>query len=68
MFCDYDTSRGFCWTEGLGCFKGVATRKVEVVYNEVEKDSLNLCEDCYKRLRVLVRRQGYKLVSNKIGE
>ena len=66
MFCDYDTSRGFCPTDGLGCFKGIATRQVQVTYNEVEKDSLNLCESCYKQLKVSVRRQGYKLTSERL--
>lgn len=66
MFCDYDTSRGFCATEGLGCFKGIAKYRVRVTYNEVEKDTLNLCQGCYDRLKVLVRRQGYRLTSERI--
>jgi len=66
MKCDYDVSSGFSPSEGLGCLKGKATRRVTVEYNEVEADTLNLCEECYKRLKVLVRRHGYRLRSTEI--
>ena len=66
MFCDYDTSRGFCPTEGLGCFKGIATYKVLITYNEVESDTLHLCQSCHDQLKSLVRKQYYKFASERI--
>lgn len=63
--CDYDTSRGYCMSEGLGCYKGVASWRAEVIYNEVDKDVLFLCDECYKRLKTLIRRQGYKIKAKR---
>jgi len=34
MACDYDTSRGYYGQDGIGCFKGVATRKVHILYEK----------------------------------
>ena len=59
--CDYDTSQGFTMHDGLGCYKGIASWYVEVIYNEVDKDVLYLCDECYKRLEKLTRRYGQKI-------
>jgi hypothetical protein len=59
--CDYDVSMGFSPSDGLGCFQHQATHQVEVIYNDYDRDTLFLCDECLARLRKLVRRQGYKL-------
>ncbi len=65
-YCDYDTSRGFAPSEGLGCFKGKIARKVTIIYNNMEQDVLHLCSSCYRRLRVLALRQGYEIESEEV--
>lgn len=60
--CDYDTSRGFLASEGLGCFNGIPTHEVEITYYPGTKpDVLLLCDDCFNRVRTLARRHGYKV-------
>lgn len=66
LTCAYDTSRGFYRHDGMGCCKGKVTRQVTVIYNEVERDTLYLCEDCYRGLLRSVRKYGYKLTSTKL--
>jgi hypothetical protein len=62
VYCDYDTSRGFSPSEGLGCFKGIAKHKVVITYSpSTETDTLKLCDECLKRLRHLARKQKYKI-------
>ena len=63
--CDYDTSKGYCASEGLGCHKGVASWRVVVIYNEVDNDVLFLCDKCFKRLKPLVKRRGYKIKAKR---
>jgi len=61
-YCDYDTSRGYSPSEGLGCFKGIAKHKVVITYSpSTETDTLKLCDECLKRLRHLARKQKYKI-------
>ena len=43
-----------------------ATQSVTVIYNEVEEDSLNLCEACTKLLKSSARRHGYKVKTSRI--
>ena len=59
--CDYDSSQGHESGDGLGCYEGIASWRVEVIYNEVDKDVLYLCDECYKRLEKLTRRYGQKI-------
>ena len=65
-YCDYDTSRGFAPSEGLGCFKGKVARKVTLFYGGIEHDIFYLCPSCYRRLRVLALRQGYTFKSEEV--
>lgn len=65
--CDYDTSRGFCASEGLGCFKNEATHKVTVTYTpSTEIDVLKLCGSCLRTLKRLCRKQGYRIKAEKL--
>lgn len=65
--CSYDTSRGH-GTHGIGCVKGIPTRRVTIIYNPgvYGRDEVLTCDACFKALKKLVRRQGYKLKSKKI--
>ena len=63
--CDCDRSRGYSAQDGLGCYKGIASWRVEVVYNEVDKDTLYLCDECYKKLKTLTKRYGQKIKSKR---
>ena len=59
MKCDNDSSMG----QGIiapQCLWGKATKQVTVQYNEVERDVLNLCEECAAEVTKDARRHGYK--------
>jgi hypothetical protein len=47
------------------CYIGVAARTVTVSYNEVEKDTLELCEDCAKVISRDAKRHGYRVSSRR---
>ncbi len=66
--CSYDTSKGYSMSEGLGCVKGVPTRRVTIIYNPgvYGRDEVLTCDACYATLRRQVRRHGYKLESKPI--
>lgn len=68
LHCTYDTSKGYSMREGLGCIGGLVTRKVTIIYNPgvYGREEVYTCEACFKTLKRLVRRQGYKLRSEKI--
>ena len=63
--CDYDTSEGYFGQDGLGCYKGVASWYAEVIYSEVDKDILYLCDECYKNLKKLAKRRGQKIKAKR---
>lgn len=65
--CDYDSSRGR-GAHGISCYKGTPTRRVTITYNPgvYGRDEVLTCDACYKALKRLVQRQGYKLESEKI--
>lgn len=49
------------------CYRGTeATQEVTVIYNDVEKDTLNLCDACTKLLKMSARRHGYRIKTRKI--
>lgn len=45
------------------CYNDAAVRTVTVSYNEVEKDTLQLCEECAKVISRDARRHGYRVSS-----
>jgi hypothetical protein len=49
------------------CFSSKATREVTIEYNEIEKDVLNLCEECAGYLKKDACRYGYKVSARKIN-
>lgn len=65
--CSYDTTRGR-GAHGVGCVKGRVTREVTIIYNPgvYGRDVVHTCDECFKTLKKLVRRQGYKLESKRI--
>ncbi len=66
--CTYDTSKGHSMRDGLGCVKGTPTRRVTIIYNPgvYGRDEVLTCDSCYVTLKRQVRRQGYKLESERI--
>ena len=60
MKCDNDSSMGHCVINPQ-CFRGEATVILTIEYNEVERDTLNLCEDCAKNVAKDAKRHGYKV-------
>lgn len=60
MNCDNDSSMGHTIIHPQ-CYKGQAKVALTIQYNEVEKDVLNLCEDCAKVVTKDARRHGYKV-------
>jgi len=48
------------------CFNNEATREVTVIYNEVERDTLYLCNECTKNLKRDARKHGYKVITKRI--
>lgn len=48
------------------CFRDEVTRQVTIEYNDVEKDVLNLCEGCARRIMADARRHHYKVRSKKL--
>lgn len=48
------------------CYRDEATREVTIEYNDVEKDVLNLCESCARRIMADARCHHYKVSSKKI--
>jgi len=65
--CAYDTTMGR-GAHGIGCVKGRVTREVTIIYNPgvYSRDVVLTCDACFKALKRLVRRQGYKLKSKRI--
>ena len=47
------------------CYDGAATRIVTIQYNEVEKDTLLLCNNCAKAVAKDARRRGYKVTNRR---
>ena len=45
------------------CYNGVAVRTITVSYNEVEEDTLHLCQECAKVISRDARRHGYRVSS-----
>ena len=43
------------------CHGGVAVRTITIVYNEVEKDTLHLCQKCSGVISRDAHRHGYKV-------
>ena len=64
MKCDNDSSMGHTIISPQ-CYKGEATKKVVVQYNEVGKDTLDLCDKCAKNVAADARRHGYKVTITK---
>jgi len=59
--CDYDTTKGYSMQDGLGCIKGIATNKVTITYcPNTKPDEVKICDNCLKRLRVLIRKDNLK--------
>jgi len=48
------------------CYSNKATRQVTISYNEVESDSLSVCDACAKALRRDCRGRGYRFSSRKV--
>jgi len=61
-YCDYDTSRGFAPSEGLGCFKGKVVRKV--IFDSSEP--FYLCSACDQNLRKIAMKHGWKIRSEEV--
>jgi hypothetical protein len=65
-FCDNDSSSGGYPVVSPQCYKGRATRLVTVRYNEVESDSLCLCEDCARLLKREAKRHRYQITTKRL--
>ena len=48
------------------CWKGAAKKVVTVIYNEVEQDSHDLCDDCAKVLVADAERHGYDTTTREL--
>ena len=59
--CAFDVSEGNNAYDGLGCFKGKVTREVTIIYSHAETETHYICEECFKRLKQCVRKDGYRL-------
>jgi len=60
--CDNASSRGGANLGVPQCWKGQATKRVVIVYNEVEKDTLHLCGSCTTVVARDARRHGYQVI------
>lgn len=60
MQCDNDSSMGHRVIYPQ-CFKGKVTKRVTIQYNEVESDTLDLCDDCTKNVAEDARHRRYKV-------
>lgn len=47
--------------ESPACFRAEATRQVTISYNDVESDTLYLCDECVRVIRRSARRHGYRV-------
>lgn len=61
--CAFDVSEGKNAYDGLGCFNGKVTREVTITYDNGEAENHYVCEECFKRLKQCVRKDGYRLAS-----
>jgi protein-arginine kinase activator protein McsA len=50
------------------CHNNEATVALTIIYNEVESDTRNLCDDCEKLFRRDARRHGYKIRSKRLSK
>jgi len=50
-----------------GCYRSEATRSLTVKYDPLtdEHDTLNLCDNCAKRIKSDARKHGYKVTTQK---
>ncbi len=49
------------------CYANAVARRVRIEYNDVEHDTLNLCDKCAHNIAVDARRYGYSVTNTKIG-
>jgi len=63
MFCDNYQNEMGAPIVPPACYQGQATKKLTIQYNEVEKDSLNLCAKCCQLIARDARRHGYRATS-----
>ena len=57
--CDNSSLRAGGAIVAPACAGNLPTRTVTITYNEVESDSLRLCDECSKTVATDARRHGY---------
>jgi len=60
MRCDNDSSMGHTII-APACYQKIATKKVVIKYNDVERDTLSLCDRCADAIKADAQRHGYKV-------
>ena len=64
IFCDRRSTKGY--TEYPTCFNNKAEMKLTVIYNEIEKDTLYLCNSCGEAIKKDAENRNYKVKIQKI--
>lgn len=65
MACDNSNSRGRAILNP-GCFGNTVEKKLTVIYNEVEKTTLELCGSCARSVQSDAERHGYRVKLSEV--
>jgi len=64
--CDNASSKALYPIITPQCYNNRATRRATITYNEIESDTLDVCDECAKRLRYDSVGRGYRFKSRKL--